>query len=737
MQATTAPGLNKRQVSTDIILTLTTFDDNGEGTPASIEIDQPIFKSLIKIAPEFLSDEFANSSDIDEVVGDGKFEELAEYIGQIDYNVDDSDKLQFKEYLEPGKRLRHTSYNVDPDKSDDINDCPTIESNENEIETDAVPVGEVQQSHHDQLEEARLKRTKNSRKLNMFSYQTSNTSESDIQENVDRPVIRITSVEDERVERFLSENVTPEDDRVFPIKPKVEVLKKSETVQQFLCDDEQLNVDQFVRFETSSPTSDTNKRSESLASTDSNRFDLYRSDSGYNREDSLISNNSNVLYERSQSRYSDLEYIKGREDWKDYRVHSPYDINEQIDSDNYHHLRRFSETADTLEYIRGREDWQRNELTNLKHRKSLPRIFETVEHIAMIQDEIDSDEYHHNFFLHDAFRPKSEERPQKSVAGDSNFIEQYFLKGDTNELMTPTTYYSETSSPLDVASNLRDSVESGNTAWAAEGNEVEETIPPNGDGTANTVCFDEHKEINEVIEDLIKNKTSNSEDIEITVLNLPTEQTSTAGDKKNELSEPLILIREATDDERESTADFSRQISENNSLDVANDRPKPQSVNNDDADETIDTDTDDADGTTNDDMLASFEMIDKSMLFDDNTKEFSSDKMETNDFLKMEIQCEMSNRYAIEAAAETPDEAMPFIEDSHLSRNPRSISSASRSGDSSSNESDYDDDNTKNQLNDASGGKSFSDATKAQKPFEYENVEDLIRDVSSGPWFHK
>lgn len=95
-------------------------------------------------------------------------------------------------------------------------------------------------------------------------------------------------------------------------------------------------------------------------------------------------------FERRQpDSFDDLEYIHGREDWRNANgMH----LNHQVESDSYHHLRRYSETAETLEYIKGREDWA--QFMNVQALSGIDE-HERSRSSLSIRREVDSDEYHH------------------------------------------------------------------------------------------------------------------------------------------------------------------------------------------------------------------------------------------------------------------------------------------------------------------------------------------------------
>lgn len=206
----------------------------------------------------------------------------------------------------------------------------------------------------------------------------------------------------------------------------------------------------------SSSLENINVRKESLGSNQSSESSDARkaaklpytsssSSMSYAREDSWISMDSNTCLRRSPSRNSDLEYIKGRDDWRDI---SNYRVEHEIDSDNYHHHRRHSETADTLEYIRGRDDWIRYEETR-ERGSTLPQIYESEGKIG-IKEETDADEYHHHrrlseiisyaheasnllFIAQGSARSGRERSPYKVLRADidkAEFIKRYYWKGD-------------------------------------------------------------------------------------------------------------------------------------------------------------------------------------------------------------------------------------------------------------------------------------------------------------------
>lgn len=570
------------------------------------------------------SNELANSqktikltdgSDIDEIVGDGKIKEFMDYIERIDNSAHTSDKLQFKEFMESSKRQRYPSYNYEANKDNELLKDYSVVLNGN----DSVKIMQ------NDIEIRNTKRTKNNRKPNMFALPkliketTIDNNEDQYERNIFKPIIRITSTEDERIEYFLHENG---DDTLNNVNfSKDEILIKSKTTQLFGCEE---NANEIFKFDEQSDAVFDNNRSIfeiderrlflSELSSDSNQIDFKApSDTKYsNRKDSSGSKKSNIFYERSESRLSDLEYIRGRDDWKNH--YGRYEIGEEIDSDNYHHLRRHSEADDTLEYVRGRDDWVKNQsLKRYGRRTSLPKIFEGGEHKIVIQDEIDSDEYHHNLIWNDKFRSASESMSPAKLF-ESNVLTK--LKPDN------------------AIQNSKDFVEISNT------------------------------EINDVIENIIKSDTTNSEDIEITVLNLASDVILSIDDQKN-IFEPFIIISETIDDERELFMDVNanRETRDSHYSRIQNERTTP----------TIDSNSLNIKTTMGYSMNESQNEI---ISLAENKFDNSLNKKESNMNVQTEIRLKMKNEGA-------------------------------------------------------------SDSPKTKQKLKVENIEDLIRDVSLGPWFHK
>lgn len=625
-----------------------------------------------------------SSDTLDDIVKDGKIGEFIDYIERTDNNDSVSDRLQFKEYLEQPKRLRHSSYNYETDKDneDKFNDFSIVENDEREKPKD-LP-------NENKSSDFNSKRGINNRKPNMFALASSSTtsalppssshqSRTDDSHRTYRPLIRITSTEDERIEQFLHEEHI---DNTHGSNG--DILIKSKTTQTFECRVESLSdVDSYgTDSRANTPTFDMNRCESILSDVGSEpiQFECKQPENPnyfYNREDSSSSNKSNVLFERSQSRFSELEYIKGRDDWKDdYQRNEG--ISEEIDSDNYHHLRRHSEAADTLEYIRGREDWLRNELHRNRCQNSLPRIFEVGEPKMLIQDEIDSDEYHHNFFQHETLRSASIDSNTGQANKSSTQIVDYDDDGQFVASSVDEKVYNKK-----VPANLNDANRKSSEWNDDDGIELESNndssivvASANVMGDKNN---DEINEINVVIEDLITPDVVNNEDFEIMVWNLTPEP------QKNN---PFILISEATDDDSHGT---SIDLNQNQSIDKLHQESIQISITTDDA-----------------------EIIGNSLSQCNDTQDVN--KINTSkESLCTEIQNGTNTRQRSQSESEKWPIEPEIMKETTLQplRNIRAKSEA-----------------TGTDLLKLS-------EQKPRRTISFENVDDLIQDVSNGPWFHK
>lgn len=149
-----------------------------------------------------------------------------------------------------------------------------------------------------------------------------------------------------------------------------------------------------------------------------------RSSTVYTRSDSENSN----IYIKSPSRGSsstiDLDYLRQRYNRTDS---SNSFIQDELDSEEYHHNQRFSMTAETLEYIRGRDDWRVHSENNNNN------IFSRQSSNISIREEIDSDEYHHDRKLSDLIEiafldVNTIEQSLPSNFKDAGTFDRYYLE---------------------------------------------------------------------------------------------------------------------------------------------------------------------------------------------------------------------------------------------------------------------------------------------------------------------
>lgn len=543
---------------------------------------------------------FAINSNIDELVGDGKMQEFMQYIEHIDSDTATADKLNFQEFSEASKRVRYPSYNTGGEVDEEIDEFTIIMADE-----DDDPNNETDEGTTGRQETA--KRIESKRKTNMFANDAGRF------------------VEYERMnEAKQLQSASTSDILQSQQKPR-ESLAKSKTVDQFLSsvanfgsatgadDTDALKVDRIdpeIRV-VESPSIETITRRESLTSDvsgESSYFNFKRSSDSesayaYTREDSWLSYDSNMQFDRSVSTFSDLEYIRGREDWKEHQSSRP--ILAEIDSDDYHHHRRFSENSDALEYIRGREDWLKNEM-NAVRSCTLPRIFEHGDRKFLIQDEIDSDEYHHSFYLQEAVRTATELGPRFLVHGSARsgrarspykvlhaeidkkeFLQRYYWQGADGLPTDAATFEPLPLERHDVAEEKM--IRSERLIWiqnensrsqsplAVEVNAIKvtksETPPPTTSSAGQRLAsesdveYEEEirsEEINQVIDNIIDARIltedslekSPSEDIEIMVLDLAEKKPK----RSKPPAEPFIIISEVTDDEGEVSIDETEQI---------------------------------------------------------------------------------------------------------------------------------------------------------------------------------
>lgn len=420
---------------------------------------------------------------IDSSGEESKIIEFISYIEHLDDGapVDDdasgveNEKFQFKEYLEHPKRLRHTSYNYD--NAEDDKEYESIIKNIEENQLVERVANQEEQLKNIQAEIERINNSLTPVTRNLLSptnLTTTTTHTSTVSSSVfikhektTEEITRIYNMQlaadtsnktdnSERVEESASQTFAPNESSSGS---KSEDLKFVTTEHIPLTPDIPQSPSKFIAMENiflnDESTSDSRIKVDFVISPSTDISSPY----SYNREISWTSADSAREYQRSQSsgsglsnRYEEeeeLEYIRGRQDWLDvHRV----SICDEIESDDYHHRRRHSETADTLEYIRGREDWalyQRNATRN----RNMQDIRESDADLNVtIRDQIDSDEYHHARRLsecldlaHGAFsrhgnlfvgqgsarngRDRSPFHMMRADIDKSEFLDRYYWKG--------------------------------------------------------------------------------------------------------------------------------------------------------------------------------------------------------------------------------------------------------------------------------------------------------------------
>lgn len=502
----------------------------------SSSINTHIEHKISSIESGSVSRNVVNRSGIDEIDdGNGKIREFIDYIEQIDSTTT---PMEFQ--TDAGQSSTKHGYNSQQTRT-------YIDSTTDNESHDLAMEPIKREAYDKQSNDSHSQRTINNRKRNMFalamhrnvSEESGENDENDgwqQQQALLRPAIRITPTEDERVQQFLCENCNEADINDMQAMGSGEHLRKSQTLQLLTFGDSSANdSDRDSESLTDSPLPNATRRESLLSeiSSDSNQS-VYKDDvqRSLSRENSYLFIQSQRIHERSTSPFAELEYIRGRDDWTD--ISSRYDIDQEVDSDNYHHLRRYSETAETLEYIRGREDWLKNEILQ-GNRSSLYGILERPESRFVIQDEIDSDEYHHNFFLHEHFRSASE-----TMAQNDNHADQYIVKScSTSEI----PYFEQ-------PTNVNEDTEPGRSAVAA------------------------------VIEDFIRHERNTNDEIEITVVDLASDSAQVTDSKA---SDPFILISEATDDGRDASVEHNHG---------KQDKSNPLRIDSNSQVKTIDSDVD-------------------------------------------------------------------------------------------------------------------------------------------------
>lgn len=338
----------------------------------------------------------------DDLTEETKIQEFISYIEKLDHEKVDqqieNEKYQFKEFLDHPQRLRHTSYNIDDKDLDSFVDVKNFIEYEQQSEV--------------------MSRQKNDEQLTVKNYETSmtvNLNDDDGEISVGNEIIEPEIVSKKFYETTMEEVIEP---LIIPKKAyEVTAEQQAESESNFSRDkpsssnkiDKVFNVNrQESNFSTISLESGSRF---AIDKTFDVRHQKNRSPcpstSSYSRETSLQSPYSCSTDRRSPSfdrhlirqpnSFDDLEYIHGRDDWRDI---PSINIHHQVESDTYHHLRRYSETAETLEYIKGRDDWAQHMRSQV-----LAGIHENDDRSRSsfsIRNEVDSDEYHHTRRLSEA-----------------------------------------------------------------------------------------------------------------------------------------------------------------------------------------------------------------------------------------------------------------------------------------------------------------------------------------------
>lgn len=268
--------------------------------------------------PDISGRSSASRSSLDDV-------KLGEVISHIEQSIDhvdrdrDSNRLGYEEYADSSRRQRHTSYNVSGDK-EDVADI-VINTDDTQLKVDSA--------------------TMQAEKLKTIQAQI---------ENINHSLTPLTR-ELLAPSNLYAETTTSSSSFVQHDRTTEEISRARKT--------DDINAGPAANDHRPDLISLSSIGSESQAS------------SSYSRSESITDN------ER------DLEYIHGRPDLRSQlEAGSGFSVKGEIDSDNYHHHRRFSETNDQLKYIRGRADWKiKTDCENM--------------YIVTIRDQIDSDEYHH------------------------------------------------------------------------------------------------------------------------------------------------------------------------------------------------------------------------------------------------------------------------------------------------------------------------------------------------------
>lgn len=740
------------------------------------------------VAPDIQVEEidvdFSRTNDFGAIADDGKIEEFMNYIEKVDRERTNlENKLNFREYLdESPHRLRYPSYNFDgkdpdtedlninvlPDDTDDPSDDDAKEVNQKFLNGEKLCELESRRGFSSALNGSRrssiplpLNEASDSQSENRLLFNHS-------------PIQRIQRVDNSpsasRRSSLITKDLTRSESQASINEIDFVFVENADQSEQLETPFKELDTNraQIVKISNMKPPKSRSVSYAGLTVGNSSLENIRNANEPLNtgsslaettlkslaREDSWVSIESNTRYERSPSRCSELEYIPGRDDWRAMKsLHS----DPHIDSDDYHHHRRFSETTDTLEYIKGRDDWLRME-ANQGRSSTLPWIHEGKSHFD-IKDELDADEYHHyrcfgeiishaSKMSHEVFiaqgsaRSGRERSPYRVLRTDINkdeFIERYYWKGeDTPELM-----FSRTGSGTSEAFFLdaHDSrIQSERYIWVA-GSERSRSKSPLSEAqiivpslTADSrdsssrdisvVTEDDYEESTMNDHDVIDNSTddhiftSTDESIEVVVLNL---KEDISDDK---LKEPIIVISGMGDvincgNDRKGSkerigsdeqAKYESQLNAQNE-EITNEYGQQSSAESDGNAKTEQTNLEEyaTNIQNNTEMVNSIEDLTGSL----ETIEFENNINEGN-----------NNTTLFESASSSTNQKIDSRKTKVVIPSPAA---------SSLRETDKPVDNeireTQQNITNI--------RRKTRKSLQFDNLEDLIKEGSLGPWFHK
>lgn len=730
-----------------------------------------------------------STPDIDALIDDGKIQEFINYIEKIDENLTTPDKLQFQEFQEKPKRLRYPSYNYGEKDDDDftvtlVDDPMEIEKQADERENHLKNLA-METDKLNSMLNPYTKSYERTRKMNLYSrdinqFLDNEQLDTSVRINVPNAQQHVTPLVNNRIEetqnlksnsQSSNEDDKPKTDNAVIKSEKIGLShsfpvfrsKRDETpatVDSTISDDR----DRSLSIGLSLETVNRQESETSMLSSDSSDVKFYHPDnisripsSIYAHEGSSISTDSNVIFMRSQSDISDLEYIKTRQDWKDRQ--NSIDIREEIDSDDYHHDRRHSEAVEMLEYIRGREDWLETENQRARdhHHNRLSRIYEHADYRILIREEINSDEYHHNrqineaiqhalhlhpkFLVQGSARSGRERSPYKVLRADidkSAFLERYYWKDGNHREMDelegarsiPDTYYSQ----IDISE--KSMIDKEHLIWITNDNgksrsqspyAVQITIEEN-DKIQSVQAEGRSSEITEIIETLIEtdligpDSSGGLSQQDESRLSTPVD--SFRRTPKKSYSEPFIVISEATDDEQELVTDDEDGQSKENVI-VSSPEDEIDISGNF---EIINMDDQEVQATAKDDDKTETSPTIEEIPGNDVNEAQSATVAETQDLNDSREDVVTANGGSVDITEETS-----IKESTAQNTIDNEVENASQTV------KDIESTNITTELIDTKEavGASTKTLRKPRKSLKNDNLEDLIQEGSLGIWFHK